>query len=189
MFRIRPENYCIYCKGTRKLCGLEYCPILKRIDAQHRKERELKEHVFGLSNEPFVGSSGWPDVSWGPVLSLGSHLGARVLYEKGYAAVVEYRAAMVRGKRFGGIRPEKRMVEETQEIALSARPVDVEMDFSRKPVYDMNFSSVASPVGASAPMKKVRVCENPKIPAIADKVIEEGMGAREAAIEMYSKGL
>ena len=83
VFGTKPDNYCIYCKGTKKLCGLEYCPILRKLDAQHRNVGELKEHLFGLSNEPFVGSSGWPDVSWGPVLALGDHFGARTLYEKG----------------------------------------------------------------------------------------------------------
>lgn len=136
-----------------------------------------------------MGSSGWPDVSWGPVLALGDHFGARELYEKGYSTVVEYRAAMVRGKRFGGIKPEKRLVEETQEAALSMKAVDLEIDFSKKPTFDMKFSSVTAPVGASAPMKKVKVCENPHIPKIADEVISEGLKARDAAVEMYSKGL
>lgn len=186
---MKPDNYCVKCKGTKNLCGLGYCPILKKIRSQQRKTRELKETVFGPSNEAFVGSSGYPDISWGPVLSLGSHLGARELYERGYADVVEYRAAMVKGRRFGGIRPNRRSVEETQEAALSVRPVDLEVNFSRKPVYDMRFSPVVAPVGASAPMRRVRLCGNAKIPNAVDTLIEEGLKARETMIALHGKGL
>jgi hypothetical protein len=186
---MRPDNYCVSCKGTKNLCGLGYCPVLRRMRSQRIKAPELKEHLFGRTNEAFVGSSNYPDISWGPALSLGAHLGARELYERGYSEVVRLRSAMVKGKRFGGIRPSMRSVRETQEAALSVRPVDLEVDFSRKPKFDMRFSSLVQPVGASAPMRRVRVCENPRIPKKVDSLIDEGRKARETAIELYGKGL
>lgn len=186
---MKPENYCVACKGTKNMCGLGYCPILKKINAQYMKSREMKEDVFGASNEAFVGSSNYPDVSWGPVLSLEGHKGMREVYEGGYAQAIEYRAAMVKGKRFGGIRPSRRSVGETQEAALSVKPVDIEINFSRKPRYDMRFSSVVQPTGASAPMRKIRLCENPKIPKAVDTLIDEGRKARETIVELFSKGL
>lgn len=186
---MKPDSYCVLCKGTKNMCGLGYCPILKKIARQHKFSGEIKQDVFGASNEAFVGSSNYPDVSWGPVLSLESHRGMREIYEDGYDKVIEYRAAMVKGRRFGGIRPSRRSVSETQEAALSVKPVDVEINFSRKPRYDMRFSSVVQPTGASAPMRKVRVCENPKIPKKVDSLIDEGRKARETAVELYSRGL
>jgi len=186
---MKPDNYCVTCKGTKNMCGLGYCPILKKIHTQHRFSGEIKQDVFGASNEAFVGSSNYPNVSWGPVLSLDSHRGMRDIYEEGYEKVIEYRAAMVKGRRFGGIRPHKRSVEETQEAALSVKPVDIEINFSRKPRYDMRFSSIVQPTGASAPMRRVKVCDNPKIPKQVDMLIEEGRKARETAVELHSRGL
>jgi DNA repair protein NreA len=186
---MKPDNYCVICKGTKNMCGLGYCPILKKIARQHRFSKEIKQDVFGASNEAFVGSGNYPNVSWGPVLSLESHKGMRAIYEEGYGKVIEYRAAMVKGRRFGGITPSRRSVEETQEAALSVKPVDLEINFSRKPRYDMRFSSVVQPTGASAPMRRVRVCDNPKIPKKVDSLISEGRKARETAIELYGKGL
>jgi len=186
---MKPDNYCVRCKGTKNLCGLGYCPILKKIRAQHKQKAELKQDVFGATNEAFVSSSNYPNVSWGPVLALDEHVGMREIYERGYEKVVEYRGSMVKGKRFEGIRPHKRSVEETQEAALSVRPVDIEINFSRVPKYDMRFSSVVQPTGASAPMRRVRICENPKIPKQVDTLIEEGRKAKDTVIELYDKGL
>jgi hypothetical protein len=187
--KMRPENYCVACKGTKNMCGLGYCPVLRRLSAQHKFSREIKEDVFGLSNEAFVGSSNYPDISWGPVLSLEGHKSLPEAYREGYERVIDYRAAMVRGRRFGGIRPHRRSVEETQEAALSVKPVDMEVSFSRKPRYDMRFSLVVQPTGASAPMRKVRICENPKIPNAVDTLIEEGGKARDAVVELHTRGL
>ena len=186
---MKPDNYCVRCKGTKNLCGLGYCPILKKIRAQHKQSKELKQDVFGTTNEAFVSSGNYPNVSWGPVLALDGYKGMRKIYEEGYEKVVEYRSAMVKGKRFGGIRPHKRSVEETQEAALSIRPVDVEINFSRIPKYDMRFSSVVQPTGASAPMRRVKVCENPKIPKQIDALIEEGRKAKDTVVDLYGRGL
>jgi len=171
------------------MCGLGYCPILKKIHAQHKKSKTLKQELFGSSNEAFVGSANYPNVSWGPVLSLDENKGMREVYEEGYEKVVEYRSAMVKGRRFGGIRPHKRSVEETQEAALSVRPVDLEVNFSKIPRYDMRFSSVVAPTGASAPMRKVKLCDNPKIPRVVDTLIGEGRKAKDTVIELFARGL
>ncbi|MBD3397888.1 hypothetical protein GF412_01925 [Candidatus Micrarchaeota archaeon] len=186
---MKPDNYCVICKGTKNMCGLGYCPILKKINRQCKISKEVKQDVFGATNEAFVGSGNYPDVSWGPVLSLEAHKDMRGIYEEGYEKVIEYRAAMVKGRRFGGIRPSRRSARETQEAALSVKPVDLEINFSRKPKYDMRFSSVVQPTGASAPMRRVRVCDNPRIPKKVDSLIDEGRKARETAVELYERGL
>ncbi|MFP3949625.1 MAG: hypothetical protein ACLFUZ_00825, partial [Candidatus Micrarchaeia archaeon] len=155
----------------------------------HKLDQDIKQDLFGPSNEVFVSSANYPDVSWGPVVSLSDYRGARELYEQGYERVVEARAAMVKGKRFGGLRPHRRSIRETAEAAISTRPVDLEVNFSRKPKYDMRFSSLVQPTGASAPMRKLRVCDNPKVPRKVDSILEEKMKARSAAIELYRKGM
>lgn len=187
---MRPDNYCHICKGTRRMCGLDYCPLLSKLAAIRRgAERLGKKDVFGESAEVFVGSFGYPSVSWGPVLPLQEYATERDIYEMGYEKIIEHRVNVVRGKRYGGIRPEGRIVEETQDVAMSVRPVDVEMRFSKEPVFSPKFSSVAQPIGASGTMKDVRLCENPKVPKKADELLKEKGRAREIAAEMFDTGL
>ncbi|MEW5996821.1 MAG: hypothetical protein AB1657_04470 [Candidatus Micrarchaeota archaeon] len=187
---MRPDNYCHICKGTRKMCGLDYCPLLSKLGAMRRGQESLgKKDIFGESAEVFVGSFGYPSVSWGPVLPLKEYAGEREMYEMGYEKIIEHRVNVVRGKRYGGIRPEGRMAEETQDVAMSVRPVDVEMRFSKEPVFSPTFSSVAQPIGASGTMKDVRLCENPKVPKKADELLHERAKAREIATEMFETGL
>ena len=172
------------------MCGLDYCPLLSKISAMKRGAESLgKKIVFGESAEVFVGSFGYPSVSWGPVLPLKEYAGEREMYEMGYEKIIEHRVNVVRGKRYGGIRPEGRMAEETQDVAMSVRPVDVEMKFAKEPVFNPKFSSVAQPIGASGTMEDVRLCENPKIPKKTDELLHEGASAREIATEMFETGL
>lgn len=172
------------------MCGLDYCPLLGKIAAMHRGRESLgKKTLFGESAEVFVGSFGYPSVSWGPVLPLREYVGEREMYEMGYERIIEHRVNVVRGKRHGGIRPEGRMAEETREVAMSTRPIDVEMKFAKEPVFSPKFSSVAQPIGASGTMEGVRLCENPKIPKKTDELLRERARAREIAAEMFRAGL
>ena len=186
---MRPDNYCHVCKGTRHMCGLGYCPLLSKISAMRRARGKVGKTLFGESGEVFVGSWRYPDIAWGPVVTVDGAMGEREMYEEGYERIIEQRSNAVRGKRYGGVRPEKRLVEETRDVAMSIRPVDVEMRFSKEPVFDLKFSSVTQPIGASGTMKDVRVCENPKVPKRADEVVEERMKAKDSVIEMYRGGM
>lgn len=187
---MRPDNYCHICKGTRHMCGLDYCPLLSKLAAMRRgAERLGKKTVFGESAEVFVGSFGYPSVSWGPVVPLRDYAGEREIYEMGYEKIIEHRVNVVRGKRYGGIRPEGRIADETRDVAMSVRPIDVEMRFAKEPVFSPKFSSVAQPIGASGTMQGVRLCENPKIPKKTDELLHERAKAREVAVEMFEAGL
>lgn len=187
---MRADDYCHICKGTRRMCGLDCCPLLSKLAAMRGGAGRLgKKTVFGESAEVFVGSFGYPAVSWGPVLPLGEYAGEREIYEMGYERIIEHRVNVVRGKRYGGIRPEGRLAEETRDVAMSARPIDVEMRFSKEPVFNPSFSSIAQPMGASGTMEDVKLCENPKIPGKADELLHERARAREIAAEMFDGGM
>lgn len=172
------------------MCGLDYCPLLSKLAAMKRgAERLGKKEIFGESAEVFVGSFGYPSVSWGPVVPLKEYAEEREIYEMGYEKIIEHRANVVRGRRQGGIRPEGRIADETRDVAMSVRPVDLEMKFIREPVFDMKFSSVAQPMGASGAMRDVKLCGNPKIPKKTDELLHEGGRAAEIATEMFETGL
>ncbi len=182
-----PADLCVVCKGAKKLCGQSFCPILKRINTQIGFRQEISEHVFGPSQEIFVGSCGYPYVSFGPLVTVeGSPVSVRNLYGKPYSEIIEIRSRMVRGKKFAT--ESKRMRRDMQEVALSAKPTDVEMRFTRKPTLAIQFSSLVQPMGPSAPLFSFRQAENPKIPKRVDAVIDENLLASKAISELMHHG-
>lgn len=178
-----PADLCVVCKGTKKLCGQAFCPILKRIDAQVGFKNKVSEHVFGPSQEVFVGSYGYPYVSFGPLASVEDRpVGVKSLYGKPYTEIINARSTMVRGKKFAT--ESKRMKRDMQEVAMSIRATDIEMKFTKKPNMAIQFSSLVQPMGPSAPLFSFRQAENPKIPKRVDTVIEENLLASEAVSEL-----
>lgn len=184
---MKTPDLCVTCKGTKKLCGLNTCPLLNKIRTQHQMKKEIKEEVFGPSNEVFVGSFGYPNLSVGPMVStFGQPLSPDELYGMEYDKIIQERTKLLRGKRFVSVG--KRLEDQMQEVSLSMKSLDVEMRFSKKPLFDLRFSSVLEPMGASAPIRKYRVTDNPKIPKKVDSVLEEDMLAVNAIDELYSYG-
>ncbi len=180
-------NLCVVCKGTKKLCGLSSCPLLSRIRLQIGLKEKIEQEVFGPSNEIFVGSYGYPNLSVGPLVSSGERpLSPKEMYGMSYEKIIEERVKLLRGKRFTTVR--KRVEERMSEVALSERSIDVEMSFTRKPNFDMKFSSITEPMGASAPLKDYRIAGNPKIPGKVDSILEDNLLAVEAIDELHSYG-
>ncbi|MCK4319106.1 hypothetical protein KAW38_00870 [Candidatus Micrarchaeota archaeon] len=179
---MKPDNLCLLCKGAKKLCGLERCPLLSSIKT---RPPAINEHYFGESNEIFVGSYGYPDISFGPAVPYENSSTFRELYEAGYDKIIEYRGAVVVGKRFG-----KRVEENLKESILSLTPVDMELRFTRKPIFKRpSFSEISQPVGGSAPLKRLDLCSNPRIPRLVDELIGEDIKAVESVKEMHHKKL
>ena len=183
---MKSPDLCVTCKGTKKLCGLNSCPLLNKIREQHNLKREIKQEVFGPSNEVFVGSYNYPNLAVGPLVSTFENpTSPKNLYGMDYDFIIKERVKLIRGKK---IQIGKRIEENMQEVALSIRSTDVEMKFSKKPYFDVRFSSVLEPMGASAPIKDYRVAENPKIPKKVDSVIGEDMLAVNMIDELYNYG-
>lgn len=178
---------CVVCKGTKKMCGLSYCPVLSKINFQTKQKEEIKEYVFGPSNEIFVGSYGYPNVAIGPMVSSKDRaINGNELYGLSYEEIIQERLKLLRGKK--NMFVTNRMENDMKEVALSIQSTDVEMNFSKKPYFNLQFSSVVEPMGASAPIKKYKVADNPKIPKKIDSVINDDISASQGLEELYFSG-
>jgi len=62
------------------------------------------------------------------------------------------------------------------------------MRFRKKPVYRMSFSDMYQPMGPSAPLEKMRIAENPKIPGKLERIVRDEIKANEAGILLYKTG-
>lgn len=182
-----PAEICVMCKGTKRLCGLPYCPIMNKINVQLKLKSRMKESFFGPSHEVFVSSHNYPSVSYGPMGGLEEKIvPTKELYGLPYDRIIEIRSATVSGRRFTTV--SKRMENEMRDVALSRKAVDVEMQFTKTPSPKVVFSSVVQPMGPSAPLRRFRQAENPKIPRRVDSVVDEGLKATEAVSLLWDRG-
>lgn len=148
----------------------------------------MKEVMFGPTGDFFVGSFNYPHLSWGPLVSVSeTDFSPSSLYGASYKEIINARVSIARTKKFSDPKPPKKLVENFQEIAMSVKPIDAEVKFSRKPSARIDFSSVIQPMGPSAPLKKLMVAENPKIPKKVESIVNEDISATECLKELSGK--
>lgn len=187
------ETLCILCKGHKKLCGAKFCPKLNKIYFEMDLTKNIKKSVFGPSPpNMFVGSYGWPEVNWGPMVSLETvDDDPSQWYGKSYDEIIKQRSLLLTGRKKANIMERKdKKLKEAQDAIMSIKTLDMEMNFKRKPNFNLNFSSLLQPMGGYAPLKDFKVVDNPKIPKKVDSIVEEKkMLAQDAIFELTDYGL
>ncbi|VVB66168.1 Uncharacterised protein [Candidatus Gugararchaeum adminiculabundum] len=194
-----PYEQCVTCKGTKRACGLASCPILDKLNNQLPRQLNAKEVVFGPTPpNAFVGSYGYPNVYYGPMVSISEDKKANdspvEWYGKAsYNDIINFTSSMLRSKKVSGIfaprdKSSDPLLEKTQETVLSTKNIDVEVEFKNKPKFQLKFSPVTAPLGPDGMLKNFKVCDNPVIPKRVDEILEENLLATQAIDELYSHG-
>jgi len=158
------------------------------------------KEFFGPSTSVFVGRKGYPVVGVGPMTILeGAESDVELgrLEEPsewfaqglGMEEIVELRSATLRAKRGEDIKSRSNFVSDMTEIALAKQPVDVELTFKSKPSFNLSFSDITRPTGASVNVEKMNVTGNSKIPKKVDRIVSDELRASEAAKGLYDLGL
>ncbi len=195
------DDLCPACRRN----GRVFCPHRPILAIKSELSAALsKTDVFGPSPpNVFVGHFGYPQVMWGPMISLSEGVpdNPRDWYGWDFGQIVRARSMQVRGKKQSGVSAAaqkspgfgrqndiSRMLSDVQEAALSVKPVDMEVKFSKPPSLQLEFNSVHQPMGASAPIEKLKLAENSKIPKKVDRVISEGMRTVDAFSILSSSG-
>jgi len=108
---------------------------------------------------------------------------------KGIDDIVDFRMKLIRGKyRIDVRRVDGKIAEYTQEIAMAKKPVEMEVEFEKKPRGVIALYDEVQPHGPSAPIKKLWVA-NPKVDKRIEKVFYDEMKATEAVLWLYEQGL
>jgi hypothetical protein len=174
---------CAGCRG-KLLCGLPACPVLTRFHAQLRL-RPSREYI-GTSPSVFLGSRGYPAVRGGPLLVDDSDLPPEWI-RRGLTLdqIVGIRAATIRG-----MAPAGRQQETLREIALSSRPLGVEVAFDRAPRFDLAFDGTVAPVGLTGEIRRMDVLENPVVERPVEKATADtDLGAGDACTLLHREGV
>ncbi|MCX8197298.1 MAG: hypothetical protein N3G80_03220 [Candidatus Micrarchaeota archaeon] len=183
------EELCLNCRKA----GRAWCP--------HNFAKKIKEYRMNFKQEMFgpsppnllVGHSNYPNVCWGPLVFAGAEAQLKddpaQLYGLSLQEIIHARSSMVYGIRKGSVRSmPSRILQESQEAIMSIKPVDVEARFSKTPSFSFQADEVVHPIGASAPLEKFKVAQNPEVPKKVDEAIEEKMKANEAIVELLVSG-
>ena len=84
------------------------------------------------------------------------------------------------------IKKRVKLLELSQDIAMSSSPVDVEIQLKEKPKFRLNLDSHMAPTGPNARLKKASLTENPKIHTKVYRVFEDiDLKANEAVNYLY----
>ncbi|HJJ35894.1 MAG TPA: hypothetical protein O0X27_01815 [Methanocorpusculum sp.] len=176
---------CSVCKG-KGMCGLPRCPITSRFHALH-DTKPVSEYM-GASPSVFVGSYGYPRVVGGPLMINDSDNPIDWV-QRGLSIddIVSIRSRTIRGGKELEVRTP--VAGKVQEIALSSKPLDVEVAFTKPIQFDVSFDGDVTPVGLSGEMKKLDVIDNASVTRIVDSCTSDSdLHAVEAARILYENG-
>jgi len=143
----------------------------------------------------FVGSQGYPRVLAGP-MSPPEHGDTSLMDSpEGWAGlgldqIVSRRLRLVRGvRRVGAGEPGGRYVEGLQELAMSSRPVETQMEFDRSPAPPSDPGPEAPPFGPVGVLSRASYSGAPAERSIEKAYGDRDAGAREAVWQMYGAGV
>jgi hypothetical protein len=199
--RIDPR-LCVACKGARMLCGIDPCPLLRRI-AHHMPKIAFKgRDLFGSSPPSlFVGRHGYPQVSVGPMLppEHREEKDARLLDSPRewmgmtIPDVVGMRSSLVRTTHKvrvdSPMRPD-RILSLSQELAVAARPVDAEVRLTREVKFGApSVAEFTAPHGPTVGVERAVLAENVRVERPVEKATSDtDLRAGEALWDMYRGG-
>ena len=174
---------CAECKG-KGMCGLPRCPVVSRFHAQ-AAIRPTSTYQ-GSSPSVFIGSFGYPDVQGGPLLVNDSDNPPDWLARNlGMEDIVDIRARTIRGRSALNA-----IAGNLQEIALSSRPLDVDVAFEKPVAFSLNFDGTIAPVGFTGSVKTLEIGSNARVERVVDRITSDtDIGANEAVVALKESAI
>lgn len=200
MPRIPPE-LCARCKGYKKLCGLPSCPILESFRAQVRATVKTRGNLVEGATPPgiLVGEAGYPRIRVYYLIPPGVY-GEEAGYRDAprlwasrrepLARIISLRSELLSASlRVDARDPFTLYQEEIGLAAISVKPVESEAKLVKPPVPRLVFDGLSKPRGPSAPVEKIKVSGNPRLPRIVERIMWDDAPATNAIVELYRSGV
>ena len=179
-------------------CGKGKCPVCARNSAIYKVRDKIggNDSANFTSNavSPFVGRFGYPNVNVGILAPAEQSEDSWLLdapkfwssnnYE--IPKIVDFRSSLLNSRDNVNIKKKIKLIELSQDIAMSSKPVDVDIELKEKPRFQLNLDSHMAPTGPNAKLKKASLTENPKIHTKVYKVFgDTDLKANEAVNYLY----
>lgn len=143
----------------------------------------------------FVGRAFFPKVYVG-ILSPPSHQTTAYLLdspERWYQQkadidqIVGYRGQLIYSRFRSNVRSSNKLLEVVQEVAMSKRMIDVEIELKKNPKFQFGFDPwITTPVGNPAPLLQAKLAENPSIENRVNYLVSDtDVKSTEAVRELY----
>lgn len=194
-----PPQLCMVCRGGKLLCGLTFCPIEVANTLKPRVTSVTGNEVYGSSPPSvFVGRHSYPKVRVYP--SAPPVVGDTMLYEDSgrwlsmdMEEFLSMRLSLLRGgmqvRDVSVANPDYTM-QEIQVMAISSRPVEIDMRVS-KPFSErsVRLSEDTPPMGPSAPLQKIAISESKADQRVEKAFYDTDLLASEAMSSLYRSGV
>jgi len=135
-----------------------------------------------------VGAYNYPRVRIGSILSLGKpelSSNPSLMYGEKYSNIITQFGMNMMGVNRTHIL--NRQLYDTTDSIMSYKPVGMEVLFKFKPELNPRFSMYSIPSGYCAPVQKIKLTENPKIPRVTYNMLNDDVKANYAVPKITEK--
>lgn len=176
--------------------------IRKSIEANWREYLSRYGNLFSSdslsgSSPPsvFVGTYNYPKVNVGPMVPP-VHGDTSLLdiperwLGKSLEEIVNFRLSLVRGiQKVSVLEPEGRFIENLQEVAMSSRPTDSDIEFHKKTVTITTIDGESAPFGPIGEIKKAKFSGSSAQRTIENAYYDKDLKAGDAVLKLYNTGI
>lgn len=183
--------------GYSKLAnGMSQEQIRRKLEEVMPRQEHSKDFQGASPPSVFIGSHNYPKVNTG-ILSPQHHGETQMLdspdkwYSEGYniERIASLRTSLVNSKQRQKVDKTDSFLDDTREIAMARKPVDVEISLDKRPGSSIT-GGRAAPVSASADVKNFNLGENPRVERKLEKAFyDTDLKAENAVKELHSKGI
>jgi hypothetical protein len=193
------KGLCVACKGGKFLCGKTRCPLLVRARFYLKAMPLVRGLGVDGASPPsvFVGRIGYPYVYAGPLVppvheDTSLYDLPELWFGKSIDEIVGFRSMLIRGKHRVHVKKFEeagKIMERTLELALSARPVDVELALTKEPRRVLILDDDVQPFGPSAPIRDLQVGTARWDHQIEKAYYDTDLKAANAVLNLYKRGV
>lgn len=184
---------CLHCKRVH--ADTEVCPYEKSYREFFSSPAPIGDHLEGASPSIFVGRFGYPKVHVGFLAPQGIRESELMDAPKLWAQqnfqipdIAALRRSLVQSRFEVGIQEQNRQLGMAQEIAMSAKPVDVDIMFQQSPKQLDIFDGISAPFGPTGHLKAVDLTSNPHIPTAVEAAVGDTHATATTVMgELYGK--
>jgi len=192
------SSRCVYCKGSRMLCGKERCSVISRFYSASKVRQCLDGTKLDGSSPPsvFIGRVGYPSVSIGPMIP--PYHGDTSMMDTPERWVglpiddiIDFRSSLVRGMHrvnVNDVENPHKLVVKTRDLALARNPPDIEAEFQRKPQGRLTVDDDVQPFGPSAPLYKFNLSNFRFDNRLEKAFFDTDLKALDAVVSLYKSG-
>ena len=197
--RASGSGLCVVCKGSRRLCGKDRCPIIVKVNYYLKSVPLMSSADISGASPPsvFIGRIGYPNVYAGPLVppvegDTSMFDLPELWFGKSMDEIVAFRSMLIRGKQRVHVQKFSeagKIIQGTRELALAIKPVDVELSLTKKPHGSIFLSDEIQPFGPSAPIRDLKISNTTWDQQIEKAYSDTDLKAVPAVLELYRKGV